>query len=122
MYVLANVFVQSVYWYLFPRRGSRKYFGRFMSAFRIVGLFPADFESGDYAIIETQTGRYIYMQRCSIFFGFGLMCLMVKEGISATQLRDSTNTIFQRIWHEIKPFASSVSCIRYSSCITPPRP
>jgi maltose/moltooligosaccharide transporter len=81
LYNVFNVFVNSVYWYLFRDVIPSAYLGRFMAAFRMVGTV-ANMIWGAflYGRIETHTAT-IYVGASIVYFvGFGLMCLMVKEG------------------------------------------
>jgi hypothetical protein len=81
LYDVFNVFVNSIFWYLFRDVIPTAFLARFMAAFRMVGMAAAFvWWTFFYGKIETHT-RYIYGGAALLyFFGFGLMCLMVKEG------------------------------------------
>jgi len=86
-----NLFVNSVFWYLFADVIPKKYFARFNAMFVLVGNV-AGFVFNTYIFGHamkqitifgyTMDGnRFIYWGAGLLyFFGFGLMCLMVKEG------------------------------------------
>jgi MFS family permease len=81
LYDVFNVFVNSIYWYLFRDVVPSAFLGRFMAAFRMVGsLANMIWGALIFGRIETHT-PYVYgIAALVYFFGFGLMCLMVKEG------------------------------------------
>ena len=81
LYDIFNVFVNSIYWYLFRDVVPSAFLGRFMATFRMVGaLGTMIWGAFIYGKLETHT-PYIYVGAALVyFFGFGLMCLMVKEG------------------------------------------
>src|SRR4051812_45890347 len=81
LYNVFNVFVNSVYWYLFRDVIPSPYLGRFMAAFRMVGtLANMIWGAFLYGRIETHTSTIYVAASITYFAGFGLMCLMVKEG------------------------------------------
>lgn len=77
----SNVFVNSVFWYLFADVIPKAYMGRFMAAFRLVGAGAgALFQAFVFGRLETNT-REIYIGAAVLYLvGFGLMCWRVKEG------------------------------------------
>ena len=81
LYDVFNVFVNSIFWYLFRDVIPTAFLGRFMAAFRMVGMAAASiWWTFFYGRIETHT-RHIYVGAAALYFvGFGMMCLMVKEG------------------------------------------
>ena len=81
LYDLFNVFVNSVYWYLFRDMIPGSYLGRFMAAFAIVkALAEWIWQRFFFAKLETNT-KQIYIGAAIMYlFGFGFMCLMVREG------------------------------------------
>ena len=76
-----NMFVGSVFWYLFNDVVPPQFLGRFMGLFRIIGsvatilFFKYIFKHGETHTREIFTGAALLY-----FVGFGLMCLRVKEG------------------------------------------
>jgi len=77
----ANIFINTIYWYLFADVIPRELMGRFFSLFRIVGMVAGSFFSFFLQkYIETQT-KYLYLGAAAVYlFGFGIMCWRVKEG------------------------------------------
>ena len=81
MFQFFNMFVGSVFWYLFNDVVPAQFLARFMGAFRIVGM-------GAGAIYNTLIFKYAntYMREIFVgaailyFIGFGMACLMIKEG------------------------------------------
>lgn len=76
-----DMFVNSVFWYLFNDVVPARFLGTFMGSFRIVGMGAGAlynwfiFKHAETHMREIFTGvALLYL------FGFGLMCLMVKEG------------------------------------------
>jgi Na+/melibiose symporter-like transporter len=81
LYDVFNVFVNSVYWYLFRDVIPTAFLGRFMAAFRMVGtLATMLWGAFIYGRIETDTAPIYFAAAIVYFLGFGLMCAMVKEG------------------------------------------
>jgi maltose/moltooligosaccharide transporter len=76
-----NVFINTIYWYLFADVIPKELMGRFFSLFRIVGMFAGSlFGWFVQEYIETKT-KYIYLGAAALYlFGFGLMCWKVREG------------------------------------------
>jgi MFS family permease len=76
-----NMFVYTVYWYLFADVVPKAFMGRFMSWFRLVGIiasFLYNFFVFPYAMSHM---REIYIGGALIYLiGFGIVCLRVKEG------------------------------------------
>jgi hypothetical protein len=81
MFNLFNMFVSSVYWYLFNDVVPEQFLGRFMSWFRLVSTASYtlyNFFIYQYALSYTRT---IYIGAALLYFvGFGVMCLKVREG------------------------------------------
>jgi len=81
MFQFFNMFVGSVFWYLFNDVVPAQFLARFMGAFRIVG-------TGASAIYQCFIFKYanIYMREiftgAAVLYlvGFGMACLMIKEG------------------------------------------
>jgi MFS family permease len=106
-YNVFNVFVNSIYWYLFRDVIPTAFLGRFMAAFRMVGtLASMIWGAFIYGRIETHT-PHIYVTAAVIYFlGFGLMCLMVKEGNYPPPADyDRSEPWLQKVWHSIRTYA-----------------
>jgi len=81
MFQFFNMFVGSVFWYLFNDVVPAQFLARFMGAFRIVG-------TGASAIYNSLIFKYANSHMREIFIGaailyligFGMACLMIKEG------------------------------------------
>jgi len=81
IYSFFNTFVNSVFWYLFNDVVPEHLLARFMSWFRIVSMLAAalyNFFIFQYA--ESHASEIFVGAAVLYFFGFGLMCLKVKEG------------------------------------------
>jgi MFS family permease len=76
-----NLFVNSVFWYLFADVIPKAYYGRFTAMFSLVGnLAGFVFKTWIYGHILTHTS-YIYWGAGLLYLvGFSLMCTQVKEG------------------------------------------
>lgn len=76
-----NMFVNTVYWYLFNDVVPQEWMGRFMGWFRVVGtLTSAGYNFFIFKFAESHV-REIFLGAALLYFiGFGLMCLRVKEG------------------------------------------
>jgi Na+/melibiose symporter-like transporter len=76
-----NMFVGSVYWYLFNDVVPPQFLGRFMGLFRLVGTGAGSLYSYFvFKYAETNMREILTGGALLYFAGFGLMCLMVKEG------------------------------------------
>ncbi|MEI6167089.1 MAG: MFS transporter [bacterium] len=76
-----NMFVNSVYWYLFNDVVPGHMLGRFTGLFRIVGTGAGALYSGFVFQYGLSHMRLIMTAAALLYFvGFGLMCLFVKEG------------------------------------------
>ncbi|MDD2710765.1 MAG: hypothetical protein PHV34_22520 [Verrucomicrobiae bacterium] len=95
---LFNMFVASVYYYLFNDVVPEKFLARFMAYFRLVGVISsAGFNFFVFKYAESHM-REIYLGAAVLYFvGFGIMCLKVKEreyppppdaGLKPSLLRD----------------------------------
>ena len=76
-----NMFVGSVFWYLFNDVVPPQFLGRFMGLFRIVASGVTVLYN--YFIFQysvTHMRQILTGAALLYFFGFGLMCLRVKEG------------------------------------------
>ncbi len=76
-----NMFVNTVYWYLFNDVVPVEWMGRFMGWFRVVGtLTSAAYNFFIFKYAESHV-REIFLGAALLYLiGFGLMCLRVKEG------------------------------------------
>ncbi len=76
-----NIFINTIYWYLFADVIPKELMGRFFSLFRIVGMAAGSlFGFFVQPYIETHT-KYLYMGAAALYvFGFGIMCWKVREG------------------------------------------
>ncbi|RPI62512.1 MAG: hypothetical protein EHM48_03960, partial [Planctomycetaceae bacterium] len=88
-----NEFVQNVYWYLFADVVPKAYMGRFIGLFRTVGSVAGWLLS--YYIAPHQLTHMLWIHigvAVLYFFGFGMMCLGVKEGTypPATDVTETT--------------------------------
>jgi len=76
-----NSFVSSVFWYLFNDVVPEKLLARFMSLFRLVSMMSASiYNLFVFRYAGTHSTEILVGAGLLYFFGFGLMCLMVKEG------------------------------------------
>jgi len=76
-----NMFVNSVYWYFFNDVIPQQYMGQFLGLFRVVGgLAGALFSKFIFPFAESHMSVIFLGAGLLYFFGFGAMCLKVKEG------------------------------------------
>jgi MFS family permease len=76
-----NSFVGAVFWYLFNDVVPEHLLARFMSLFRLVSLATAaGYQFFLFQYAGTHSTEILVGISLLYFFGFGLMCLMVKEG------------------------------------------
>ncbi len=76
-----NSFVGSVFWYLFNDVVPEHLLARFMSLFRLVSLATASgYQFFIFQYAGTHSTEILVGISLLYFFGFGLMCFMVKEG------------------------------------------
>lgn len=76
-----NTFVNSTFWYLFNDVVPEELLARFMSWFRtVVTLTSALYSFFIFQFAETHAAEIFLGAGLLYFFGFGLMCLFVKEG------------------------------------------
>lgn len=74
-------FVNSVFWYLFADVVPTEFLGRFMGAFRFVGIATGAIYNWFVFKHASTHMREIFVGVAILYFmGFGLMCLFVKEG------------------------------------------
>jgi len=76
-----NMFVNSVFWYLFNDVVPPQFLGRFMGLFRIMGTAAgASYNFFIFKYAETNMREIITGGALLYFIGFGVMCFFVKEG------------------------------------------
>jgi maltose/moltooligosaccharide transporter len=76
-----NLFVNSVFWYLFNDVVPAQFLGRFMGLFRIVGVFAGALYHGFiFKFAETHMREILTGGALVYLVGFGLMCIFVREG------------------------------------------
>ena len=81
MFDLFNMFVNTIYWYLFNDVVPEKMLGRFMAQFRIVGTLAGMFYNFFVFRFAESHMKEVYIGAALLYFvGFGLMCLRVREG------------------------------------------
>jgi hypothetical protein len=105
-----NMFVNTVYWYLFVDVVPKPLISRFMSWFRLVGVlagFLYNFFVFPYAMSHM---REIYLGAAALYFvGFGMVCLRVKEG----EYPPLTETKRGSIWAQMKTYTRECYRLRY---------
>jgi maltose/moltooligosaccharide transporter len=81
LFDLFNMFVNSVFWYLFNDVVPHHHLARFMAYFRLVATLTSAFYNFFLFRYALSHMREIYLGVAVLYFlGFGLMCLKVKEG------------------------------------------
>jgi MFS family permease len=81
LFDLFNMFVNSVFWYLFNDVVPQHHLARFMAYFRLAATLTAAFYNFFLFKYALSHMREIYLGVAVLYFlGFGLMCLKVKEG------------------------------------------
>ena len=78
---LFNMFVNTVYWYLFNDIVPEQWMGRFMGWFRLVGTLTSAFYNFFVFRYAESHMREIYLAAGLLYLlGFGVMCLKIREG------------------------------------------
>ena len=81
MFQFFNMFVNSVFWYLFNDVVPAQFLGRFMGSFRIVGVGAgALYNYFVFKYAETHMREILVGASLLYFIGFLIMCLVLKEG------------------------------------------
>ena len=81
LFDLFNMFVNSVFWYLFNDVVPQHHLARFMAYFRLAATLTAAFYNFFLFKFALSHMRKIYLGVAVLYFlGFGLMCLKIKEG------------------------------------------
>ncbi|MCE9587562.1 MAG: MFS transporter [Verrucomicrobia bacterium] len=81
LFDLFNMFINTVYWYLFNDIVPQEMLGRFMSQFRIVGTLASMLYNFFIFQFAESHMREIYLGAALLYFvGFGVVCLRVREG------------------------------------------
>lgn len=81
MFQFFNMFVASVFWYLFNDVVPAQFLARFVSSFRIIGsLAAATFNWFIFQYAESHMKEIMIGAALVYLAGFGLMCLFVREG------------------------------------------
>jgi len=81
LFDLFNMFVNSVFWYLFNDVVPQHHLARFMAYFRLAATLTSAFYNYFLFKFALSNMREIYLGVALLYFlGFGLMCLKVKEG------------------------------------------
>jgi Na+/melibiose symporter-like transporter len=81
MFAFFNMFVGSVFWYLFNDVVPAKFIGRFVGMFRIVGTGAgALYSYFIFKFAESNMREILIGASVLYFIGFGLMCVFVREG------------------------------------------
>lgn len=81
LFDLFNMFVNTVYWYLFNDIVPEQMMGRFMSLFRLVGTLAGMLYNFFIFQFAESHMREIYLGAAALYLiGFGIVCLRVREG------------------------------------------
>ncbi|MFA6100932.1 MAG: MFS transporter [Victivallaceae bacterium] len=81
MFQFFNMFVNSVFWYLFNDVVPAQFIGRFVGLLRIVSTLAATLYNYFIFRYAESHMREIFLGAAVLYFiGFGLLCMMVKEG------------------------------------------
>ena len=105
MFDFFNMFVYTVYWYLFNDVVPEAFMGRFMSWFQLVGpIAGVIFNFFVFKYAESHM-RPIYLGAALIYLvGFGIVCLRIKEGeyppVDPTAKKPSLMDNFRTFWRE----------------------
>jgi len=101
-----NMFVGSVFWYLFNDVVPAEFFGRFYGSFRMVGMSASVlFNLFIFQHAETHM-REIFTGAALLYcFGFGIVCLRVKEGGYPPPPEAPPGSPFTRLVGEVRSFS-----------------
>lgn len=98
-----NMFIGSVYYYLFNDVVPEEYLGRFMAGFRVVGtLAGAGFSYFLLQYADTYANWMLIGGALLYFFAFGAMCLKIKEGEYPPPPENVDNN--QGLWSSTKSY------------------
>jgi MFS family permease len=107
-----NMFVGSVYWYLFNDVVPEEYLGRFFGLFRMMGCIAAAlYNYFVFPYAETHMKEIFLLAALLYFFGFGLMCLKVKEGRYPPPPENCDGET--GLWASIKTFCYECYSLKY---------
>ena len=100
-----NMFVGSVFWYLFNDVVPARFLGRFFGLFRVVGtLAGALYNAFVFKYAESHM-REIFTGAALLYFvGFGVVCLRVKEGEYPPPPAAAKGSAWARLGAEIRSF------------------
>jgi len=111
LFDLFNMFVNTVFWYLFKDVVPETHLARFSAWFGVVGTATGAFYNFFVFKYAESHMREIFIGAALVYlFGFGLMCLMVKEG-DYPPVTDVTER--SSMLDKIKIFLRESFCIRY---------
>jgi maltose/moltooligosaccharide transporter len=118
LFELFNMFVNTVYWYLFNDIVPEKMMGRFMSQFRLVGTLAGMFYNFFIFQFAESHMKEIYLGAAGVYLvGFGIVCLKVREG-TYPPLEDlgPSSGFFASLTGGIRSFWSECFTSRYYWC------
>lgn len=112
---LFNMFVNTIYWYLFNDIVPEKMLGRFMAQFRVVGTLAGMFYNFFVFRFAESHMREIYIGAALLYFvGFGLVCLRVREGTyPPPEHSDEHKGFFAGLRDAVKSFGRECFTSRY---------
>ena len=111
MFDFFNMFVNTVYWYLFNDIVPQEWMGRFMSWFRLVGSLAAALYNFFIFQYAESHMREIYLGAAVIYFvGFGCMCLRIREGEYPPPEELETR---QSLWEKCRTYARECYSSRF---------
>lgn len=106
MFSFFNMFVSSVFWYLFNDVVPSAFLGRFFGLFRIVGnLAAVVFNLFVYQYAEIYMREILTGTALLYFFGFGVVCLKIKEGPYPPPPETPSGSPLARLFSEIRTFS-----------------
>jgi MFS family permease len=109
MFNFFNMFVSTVYWYLFADVVPEAMMGRFMGWFRLVGLIAGFLYNYFVFPLALSHMREIYIGGALLYLiGFGVVCLKVKEGQYPPSLVKRTT-----LWEQMRTYARECYTLRY---------
>lgn len=111
LFDLFNMFVNTVFWYLFRDVVPETHFAQFNAYFKVVGTTTAALYNFFIFQFAESHMRQIYMGAALLYvLGFGLMCLMVKEGEYPPVTDVSKKSTF---FDKLKIYAKECFSLRY---------
>lgn len=118
LFDLFNMFVNTVYWYLFNDIVPEAMMGRFMSLFRVVGTLAGMLYNFLIFQFAESHMKEIYLGAAALYLvGFGIVCLKVREGVyPSPEPLEASSGFLAGLLGGVRTFARECFTSRYYWC------